>query len=459
MKRFEIEEIVTQDKNGIVFRAHDAETGATVALRRFFPFGQEGGGLEEEEAIAFGIASQRLSALRHESLRAVIMGSVDPIDGIPYIATEWIEGASLKSLMGGQPLDPALVIDVLRIAIETSIVLSHILGEEAVWVETEVESIVVGSEESGKGFTFWISPFKWLGGQFESRKLSSIVKLGEDLAGWKGKVVGDQAGYGLGAWLKWLKANPDTGLHEALETLAATTGNQPPPPVEDLVAQATEGEQAKLKVPSTATPVMLAAGLALLVAVAALVYFHVTAKVPSVPPVYAEQGISDVIADPAGSKATPATKPPARANEDAQIPSARINELAKKFAQEAEAHYKKAPPVNAQITVAPRTLTPDDAELISTIRNGTSVKVRGVLRTIDLSNSGKTLFFEFSDPRNLGQIRVATNPKANSAPPTKQEFAALIGKTVEIDGKVIRANWNDLPMVQIDSKDQVTVVK
>ncbi len=84
-------------------------------------------------------------------------------------------------------MEPALVIDVLRIALETSIVLSHVLGEEAVWVETEVESIVVGTSESGRGFTFWISPFKWLGSEMESRKLSSIVSLGEELTGWKRK--------------------------------------------------------------------------------------------------------------------------------------------------------------------------------------------------------------------------------------------------------------------------------
>ena len=85
MSRFEIEDIISQDKRGIVFRAHDAEMGHTVALRRFFPFGQHGGGLSTEEALAFRIAAQRLDGVSHESLRGISAASVDPIDGIPYV--------------------------------------------------------------------------------------------------------------------------------------------------------------------------------------------------------------------------------------------------------------------------------------------------------------------------------------------------------------------------------------
>ncbi len=53
------------------------------------------------------------------------------------------------------------------------------------------------------------------------------------------KIVGDQAGHGLGGWLKWLRKNPDASLREALESLSAATGKEPPAPESDLIRQAT----------------------------------------------------------------------------------------------------------------------------------------------------------------------------------------------------------------------------
>ena len=85
MSRFEIEDIVSQDKKGIVFRAHDLDRGHTVALRRFFPFGQDGGGLKDDESAAFRVAANRLLGVTHPSLRSVFSGAVDPIDEMPYI--------------------------------------------------------------------------------------------------------------------------------------------------------------------------------------------------------------------------------------------------------------------------------------------------------------------------------------------------------------------------------------
>ena len=46
--------------------------------------------------------------------------------------------------------------------------------------------------------------------------------------GWKGQSVNDEAGQGLGAWLKWLRnAAPTTTLREARENLAAAIGSEP----------------------------------------------------------------------------------------------------------------------------------------------------------------------------------------------------------------------------------------
>lgn len=378
MNRFEIEDIISQDKRGIVFRAHDSEKGHTVALRRFFPFGQDGGGLSEEEAIAFRIAGQRLEGVDHVCLRSVIAGSVDPIDGMPYVVAEWIDGAPLDTFLDGGKLEAAHVTELLRLAIEVSLVLSEVLGEEAVWVETEADSIFVGSQESCRGFVFWLSPFKWLGAEFGSRKLASIVDLGERLTGWKGKLIGDQAGSGLGGWLKWMKANPDASLEQALGALAESSGGgeSPPPAQHSFVAPPAAHPAVKLKPPSALSPLMIAACLALLLAVGGLAYYHKTAKAPAIPPQYAEPEISPPVVDPVPPIAnTPKVEPepvPKTAQDTDSIAASDVIKLAAELAREKEVRRAAAlapptpTPAAPAADVAPplRDFTPGDGEKI-----------------------------------------------------------------------------------------------
>jgi hypothetical protein len=341
MSRFEIEDIVSQDKKGIIFRAHDLERGHTVALRRFFPFGQDGGGLIEYESDAFRIAAHRLLGVTHPSLRSVFNGAVDPIDDMPYIVAEWVDGAKLDDVLAGEKLDPRLIIQLLCLALEVSLSLSEILQEEAVWVETGTNSIFVGSEESGKGFVFWLSPFKWLGAKDGSHKLAAIVDLGEHLAGWKGKLIGDKAGHGLGGWLKWMKTNPDASLAQALESLPTfTTANETPPPPKPSFAPPVASEPAvRMKHPPSISPIFIAACLSLVLAVGALAYFRMSAKTPSAPPQYADGEISPPIPVP---DLTPqrqrekVAKEPQPAKET-EVEVSDVNALAEKLALEKEA--------------------------------------------------------------------------------------------------------------------------
>lgn len=328
MSRFEIEDIVSQDKRGIFFRAYDSEKGHAVALRRFFPYGQEGGGLNQEEAVAFPIAAKRLNAVRHESLRSVIAGSVDPIDGIPFIVAEWIDGAPLEAILDGGKLDAVHVTELLRLALEVSLALSEVLGEEAVWVETEACSIFVGSQESCRGFVFWLSPFKWLGAEFGSRNLAAIVELGERLMGWKGKLISDKAGNGLGGWLRWVTANPDAGLAQALEALAAAHSDGVGPTLSSPTFTIPTSAQSLVKVkPLSATsPLMIAACIGMLLAVGGLSVYYKNARGLAIPPKYVEQEISPSEVDPVPKIPTP--------TED--ISANEVIQLAEKLAHEKE---------------------------------------------------------------------------------------------------------------------------
>lgn len=239
IQRFQIEDIVVQDSSGVVFQALDTETGKTVCLRRFFPFGPTGGGLNKDERAAYDIAVERLAGVSHPALRAVICGACDPVDGMPFIATEWIDGNRLQSFIDYAPLAPAEAANLLNQALEVCQLLSEMLQEEAIWVETSLEAIVVGSEESRRGFTFWISPLKWLGQNEGQHGLESIITLAEQVLGWEKQEISDQAGMGLGAWLNWLRASANTAsLHEAREMLAKSFGSDAPTPSKKLVLPA-----------------------------------------------------------------------------------------------------------------------------------------------------------------------------------------------------------------------------
>lgn len=447
MDRFEIEDISSQDKSGVVFHAIDKESGTAVEILRFFPFGQNNGGLGKEEQIVHAAAVQRLSEIKHTALRSVIDGGTDPVDGIPFLVSQWIDGASLGAVLGNEKLDPGLVIDIIRLALEVSAVVSHLLGEEAVWVDTEIGSIVVGTEESARGFTFRLSPLKWLGPQTGGKNLSSVVALAEELTGWRAGKVADQAGYGLGGWLKWLKKNPDVALHEALESLAASTGNDPPQPVEEIVEQAVRppGKAASGRSPSKKLLVSTAL-VAVAVLCGSLTYLHMTATPPEIAAEYSEQKISDIIVD------SPA---PSRQSARAGAP-----EMAPRLREEADAAAHAAI-AESTSSAAKRggAYSPDDTVLIERLPTGTSVKLRGKLASVRFSQSKKSLYLYFSDPYKNGQVRGVLHERDYKGEYAAEAFANLIGKEIILDGKFTTENTANPLLLKVTDSSQVRSVK
>ncbi|MFD2257716.1 hypothetical protein ACFSSA_13630 [Luteolibacter algae] len=458
MSRFEIEEIIAQGETGIVYRGTDTKNHEPVAIRRFFPYGQNGGGLDAAEAASFRSAAEKLCFVEHPALRSIVAGDLDPIDGIPFIVTQWIEGVSLKTIIAGEVLDPALVIDLLRIALEVSIVLSHVLGEEAVWIETDVESIVLGTQDSERSFTFWICPFKWLGRDIESRTLSSIAELGEELAGWQNKLVSDQAGNGLGGWLKWIKANPETSLREARERLASCTGGAAPDRESTLVRRSTRpASTVMVKQPSSKTPLVIAA---LIVMIGAAGYFYLpkNTKLPTISPQYTEQTISEVITS--AEKTPPVEKPRERQSQTRSEALSRANDLAEKLSQEAaENHDTQAALLQEQLQIMEERggiLSPDDVVLVESFPSGTDVKLSGTLRGIRLSSSGKTLYLNFSNPYDPNQINGIIRKSDYEDDFPGGGFTALIGKKILLTGKTFRESSKKKPFVKITSRSQIS---
>ena len=215
--RYEILDILAQDAGGVVFHAEERETGRSVVLRRFFPYGPEGGGLQEAERAAYMAALERVKEFRHPTLRTIIDGGCDPVDGMPFLVTEWVEGQRLSELLKSRPLSPGSTKALITHAIEASKELTQAFGEETVWVEATPESVVLPVE--GEMVTFWICPMKWLASPQKRGGLLPLAQLAEKALHWRGKPVAGTA-EGLGSWVKAVRANPNRwSLDEALQTL------------------------------------------------------------------------------------------------------------------------------------------------------------------------------------------------------------------------------------------------
>lgn len=216
--KYEILDILAQDKSGIVFHAEDRESGRSVVLRRFFPFGPEGGGLQEAERAVYMTALEKIRDFRHPTLRTIIDGGCDPVDGIPFLVSEWVEGQRLGELLKSRPLSPGSTKALLSHALEASRELSQVFNEEAVWVEASPDSVILPVGE-GDSITFWICPIRWLSSPEQRGGLLPLAKLAEKALHWRGKPVAGTA-EGLGSWVKAVRENPNRWtLDEALHAL------------------------------------------------------------------------------------------------------------------------------------------------------------------------------------------------------------------------------------------------
>lgn len=443
MTRFEIQDISYQTIDGVTFRALDTVTGETVALRRFFPFGQdeEGGeGLDVQEGKAFASACLRLSQLRHPTLRRTIMGDIDPIDGMPYLVTEWLDGESLATILNGNLMDPASIINLTRQALEVCVVLSEALKNEAVWIDTKPDSIIVCNADTNPTFSFRICPFKWLGTQEHQKDLIGIVDMVEELIGWKSKLVSDQAGMGLGGLLKTFRQFPQMSLAEAIQRL--------PSPTENSVPQNTTSHQ------TTYQPLVLASAnqstftgkSMLIMAISAcvtvgIIAFFYQRNNQRIEEIARQQAAQQVLDEQ--QKALEATNIQSTAAvATATSPEAKteiddVNAKARRM-QEELAKLEEEKKLIEQTTV----VTPDDFELFGKMPHGKPVSVRGLVKLVINPPGTKGIYISFSDPWDGKQVRAVIYVSnfeggiytEDDIKKIEAEYQNLVGKTVLISG-------------------------
>jgi hypothetical protein len=468
IERFQIEDLVVQDSTGVLFRALDAESGQQVALRRLFPFGPNGGGLNAEEQADYQVAIARLAEIHHPSLRAVICGGCDPIDGMPFIATEWIEGTRLQVFLERAPLGFREAADLLAKALDVSEILSQVLGQEGVWVETDPRTIVVGAEGTGRGVTFWISPLKWLGKNDGGRGLQAIVTLTEEIKGWHGKAM-PQTGNALGDWLKWLRGVARTAtLHEARERLAGVVGKDRPIPTQSLVRHATAPKRkGKSILPAILTGVAVLAatvscGWLVLKKSGATWGGHAGRRLP--PPEILETGM----VHPLGNE-TPA--PPGSQSPDVFTPERRVagesqeDRAHRRFAEltataQDASRNEEARLARQQAEIAGRNgvFRPEDRELLLA-QKGNPVVVEGVVRSIDHSQSGKTMYLLFSTAAGRSDIRGSIITSDVAADLAEPALAPLLGKKIRLHGRVKVEKLLDRPVIEIKERTAIEVLE
>ncbi len=448
-RRFEIQDIVAQDSSGVTFLALDVQTGLAAAVRRFFPYGADGGGLFDEERSDYNAVAARLIGLEHPGLRTVLSGGCDPVDGMPFFASEWIEGESLAEMLERGTFTAAGAIDVLARVLEISEGLSEVLGAEAVWVETDPEWIIDDAGANCRGLTFSLAPMKWLHHESAHRSLLPLALLAEDLLGWRRKRVPYQAGQGLGAWLKWLRANADSlTLRQVRERLAGVA--------EEVALEAQPGaaysggtaerrqtpalpiRPVRLKKSSSKEPWLMIAGLAMLAVAAAwwLFQYQVTHKAAAT-------------AAAAAAAAAAADPPVAAAN-------TRVAQNVAPTAAVADTGQQQPPAADP---------LPDgvfgsgeSARLMQ--QRDHKVTVEGVLKNIRVTDSGKTLYLEFLETSSALEARGRFVTKNASADMSEEALKPLLGKRIRITGIVkIMHKLNDWPEVLLKNRQSIEEVK
>jgi hypothetical protein len=338
-RRFQIEDLLEQDGHGVTFEALDRESGKAVVLRRYFPFGRDGGGLSPVQAQDYEALYTQLADVRHNGMRSLVAGGCDPQDAMPFLVSELVAGPTLADALRLGPIAAASIVALIDRALEVSALISEALDMQAVWVETAPSAIVVSEDDPQRGFTFWISPLNWLHEADTHPGLSPVLELLRSVMGKPAPGDDLRVLSGLKRWEAWLAANLSASPAEARKTLKPTVlaPAQPPGPQPRPVAAA----------PQKAAPQPVKAAAAVANVTAAPVKATPTAvkAIPSVPAAPA------AMRSPApGVPATPPV-PPAATTQASLSPAARPSPLSRAVAADQEFAKKKSNPFLPILTI------------------------------------------------------------------------------------------------------------
>lgn len=422
-QRFKIEDIAVQDYSGVIFRAVDSMTGATVAVRRFFPFGPNGGGLTQDEQDEYARTLQLLQTVDYPSLRSIVSGGCDPVDGIPFLTTEWVEGTSLRKILTERSLSRTEATALLIHALKACEKLSAVLGREGIWIETDPDNIIIGPDQSDRSVTFWISPLRWFGQLPGQQGMAPMVALAEAALDWSGETPANHVADGLTEWLEWLRhADEHTSLNEARKLLAATvhattaTGPVTHRPARQSTVTATPDATKRKKSNSSVLPWLF--GGMTLIAIGLMGWLLL------------------------------GNRP------DLQTTAAAVGSRLEALRDSLPIGKSKAEP-HAAPAEGSEVLTLQDRDILLT-RKGTPVVFEATLLNTRFSDSGSTFYLEFSPEHpKSGPLGVVTKQNLTGEL-TPEFFKPLIGNKIRIKG--VARNHNNRPEIEITNPSDVEAV-
>lgn len=496
IQRFKLEDLVVQDSSGVVFRAFDVETNQMVALRRFFPFGASGNGLDAEQQAAYGIAVERLSKISHPALRSIICGGCDPVDGMPFVATEWIEGIALQTLLWSRVLEELEAITVISLALEVCEILSEVMAEEGIWIETDSHTIILGGKETQRPVTFWISPLKRLGHDDGKHSLEPFIALTTSITGWAGKPFQTLSTTGLGDWLAWLYSAARTAtLHEAREQLSKAVGVDPPLPVRrhtrqtacpvsTVPAESQQSSTAPARIIACTVLILLGTGgwwmikkndASLVKARGPLVVKIESAKketpplvvataVPEVAPVNPEPVVPPTasvkspvenlqVAPPPPAETTPAKAPPAK------TPPVKPTPVTAPPAKTQPVKTAPATPPPAKVQVAAKSGVFSAADYEKLLgQENKKVVVEGTFDGVAYSSTKKTMYLKFTEDRGRAGFsgKVAINDATDQL--AEASLRSLKGKKIRLSG-MVNVEPPKRPFISVKKFKEIELVK
>ena len=466
-KRFQIEEMISQDPTGAVFLAMDSETGNEVMLQRFFPFGAGESGLEGDELVAYGQAVQRMKELEHPRLRRIIDGGCDPVDGMPFLVTESQRNRNLTDYCANAALSVAQGHLFVESALALMMDLEKTFGQVADWLVLHADDVeVIGDAEQ---FRFGMDPMKWLGLRQGPGTVKELATLAEQAMGWSGKVfTGSQAGLFAG----WLRAAKTRSLTPSQAWEVLQGGSLP-----QKTSAPTVAVMPSLNAPAAlAEPVSLASAkgggstvwivFASIAIVAGIAVAIVKLTAPPPPPAVT------VAAGPSSNKSAEKREPNATpmiagAAEESQRTPLQEDQLRAQIERRAEELQKQAaaatPAPKIQTTAKPVATAPKPPKKteyqpgeIALLQQqmGEEVTIVAPVSAVKLSSTDKSLYIEFvggADVKIVGRYLT----RLAHADMTVEALSSLVGKRMRVRG-IVEQEVTKRLILDIKARDQIT---
>ncbi len=470
--RFQIEEMLSQDANGAVFLAIDSETGKEVRLERFFPFGAGASGLEGEELVAYKNAVESMKTIQHRSLVRVLDGDCDPVDGIPYLVMQGMEGLHLADFFSEGPITATQGRELAESALEIMRIIEQRFGTGADWLVMKAEHVDVCG--NGEYFRFSVDPMKWLGLKKSQGGVKELANLVENAMGWSGRVIAGSPAGSLSGWVRSAKSEK----WNSAEALAALRGEAMPVPTPTIVTQqqlvtlTTEPtnpmpQQPFIPVRSGGSKwLMVFGGLAMigLISLVAVYFLHV--KPAKIVANAVPNQKTDKLSGGMGKAKSASAEVASLSSEEQRL--AAIEKRAREMQQDAGGagtiskspkvatkKPKEDPPEEEKPKVAKRDgdYKPEESELINQ-QEGEEISVLGVIAKVQLSSTGKTLYIVF-DTENDSVVRgryLTSNGKEGMS---VSELGGLEGTKVRITGRVLEEFGTKRYVIDLSSRTQI----